>query len=1107
MVTTILTNPLGPRRSPAALCAAGPEENRNEQTTAQNMSFPLGFPQDPPFGEQTVPALFQPPLCPAMESSTQSKVAHDNVRGPRRCTSANDYNGDEMINSLVYYPDHVYYPDQFSYPDTRGRPFDSSEGERIAVATRVFTNGGNTQNSREHFHSQCVAPGTPVQTDTGVATPILPIVANTRNSREHFHSQCVAPQTPVQNHTGVATNRAQNFADDSVTVCVSSTQTAIAGPSGPASHNGSVSIAVAPVPTDNFIGSSFLGSSSMDTITKLVHLRTDTEDDGASKRSRSAQPPELAHVVPHSIADHPTRYGPQRSRSSSRNGRNSNPVSGFVQTKGTNDASPTPTSDIFTIGSPPGSAPSERKPGMTAQDLSTFTQMMRRQHDEILHRHQLEAKLHLDTAVSPTSTATHAVSEKARADSENLRADLGKMVQAQQAQLAHQLAQQQQAHNEALVGHQLEAQRLQERRDQQAASQLESVRSSFQNDINQLHFINQLQSQQVDVKLQAVATTMVQPQPTTIVPSSSHLSSCSSQLPTYAEQGREAPRAQIDSSTSDRRDKKDKKEKKDKRRGNSPPISVAGSSSAPQVLKAPLSDPPAHPQNVGGGGNPGGGGGGGNDNNAGDQQQQPARPTSHARRSQEHRGRRGDPGGDDDDGNSSSSSSDDEHPKRGGHRDGGDGDDGGSSGAEKPSRRKTRHHETLIVSKYKEADRISLKPCGHAGLARKWKMTVREEVTAASGRGQLVYEWILEVEKVGQSFDGLADSGLDFVSLDSKLSVAIGSVVSGDVAQDIFNRMETLGKNGKMITGRQKYFVYLSHLHYDVDHGSTYNILSLTNLAFEGDTKLAHFLRRYDEIINGLSEPISENVLRLNLYEKIKNSTLLQHDLAWFKRAADPSDDNHQKVRTHDWLLKVIRGRIKAAELEINASSVLKSLSHPASSVPGAVGAQATESKKDKKAKEKTYAAAAYAAGPDKGKGKGKGKGKDQPRTAPVVGQPPSTERLATLDKYSKEIKDQGLCLYFNKGKCTRSRDDCKFKHTYFSFKSIAGNAAPAAARPPLIKKEYTPKELAERAKTPCPFVAKPSGCTFGDKCHYNHEAKHGGVALAHACIAKGARR
>lgn len=175
-------------------------------------------------------------------------------------------------------------------------------------------------------------------------------------------------------------------------------------------------------------------------------------------------------------------------------------------------------------------------------------------------------------------------------------------------------------------------------------------------------------------------------------------------------------------------------------------------------------------------------------------------------------------------------------------------------------------------------------------------MTVREEVVAASGRAQEAWDWICEVEEDGQTVEGLAKSGPDFTSLDGKLSVTISSIVSGDVGQEIVNRIETLNKQKKMTTGRQTYFMVLGRLQYDHNHGFTYNIISIINLAFEGDRKLASFLRRCDMILNGLSTPIADDILRLQLYDKIKSYTLLQHDLAWFKRAEDPNDDNHHKV-------------------------------------------------------------------------------------------------------------------------------------------------------------------------------------------------------------------
>ena len=41
----------------------------------------------------------------------------------------------------------------------------------------------------------------------------------------------------------------------------------------------------------------------------------------------------------------------------------------------------------------------------------------------------------------------------------------------------------------------------------------------------------------------------------------------------------------------------------------------------------------------------------------------------------------------------------------------------------------------------------------------KWQATVRQEVVAASGRGQAAFEWMLEVERPGVNFDDLSSPG------------------------------------------------------------------------------------------------------------------------------------------------------------------------------------------------------------------------------------------------------------------------------------------------------------------------------------------------------------
>ena len=73
----------------------------------------------------------------------------------------------------------------------------------------------------------------------------------------------------------------------------------------------------------------------------------------------------------------------------------------------------------------------------------------------------------------------------------------------------------------------------------------------------------------------------------------------------------------------------------------------------------------------------------------------------------------------------------------------------------------------------------------------------------------------------------------------------------------------------------------------------------------------------------GLSAPIAEDILRLGLFDKIKNSKVLEHDLAHFRRAEDPVSPDHATVYTHDWLVNIIRSKIKTQELDVNAKSVM----------------------------------------------------------------------------------------------------------------------------------------------------------------------------------------
>ena len=321
-----------------------------------------------------------------------------------------------------------------------------------------------------------------------------------------------------------------------------------------------------------------------------------------------------------------------------------------------------------------------------------------------------------------------------------------------------------------------------------------------------------------------------------------------------------------------------------------------------------------------------------------------------------------------------------------------------------------------------------------------------------------------------------------------------------------------------MLTGRQKYWIVLNHLSYDAAHGFTPNILSITNLPWEGDAKLSFFFRKYEAILNGLAKPIDDDTLRLTLYDKIQSSQLLAHDLAHYKRAEDPYHPEHRTVYCHAFLLDCIRKKVKSMELDANAANIKSSIAGGGRGMlPGAVaddaagggggggGKLSNKEKRDKKKADKQAAAAANAApagtvGKGKGGGKGKGSGKGSVETrSPGKPKELSEKRKTDIKDNRKTIMDQGLCYKFQLGTCTITDGTCPHKHQYFSMKTLNGAAAPnggpkspRASTPP---KELSAEEKAKRKDMACPYKAE-GHCRWGDKCYYSHTKVAGGAAV-----------
>ena len=59
-----------------------------------------------------------------------------------------------------------------------------------------------------------------------------------------------------------------------------------------------------------------------------------------------------------------------------------------------------------------------------------------------------------------------------------------------------------------------------------------------------------------------------------------------------------------------------------------------------------------------------------------------------------------------------------------------------------------------------------------------------------------------------------------------------------------------------------------------------------------------------------------------------RGSQLLAHDIAWYKRAANPSDPFHSTVHNHEWLLQAIVNKVKEIETKGNAGAMAAVTGH-----------------------------------------------------------------------------------------------------------------------------------------------------------------------------------
>ena len=132
----------------------------------------------------------------------------------------------------------------------------------------------------------------------------------------------------------------------------------------------------------------------------------------------------------------------------------------------------------------------------------------------------------------------------------------------------------------------------------------------------------------------------------------------------------------------------------------------------------------------------------------------------------------------------------------------------------------------MTGARVKEADDINVPSYPQPQQYRSWRAAVRSEITAASGRGEVAFKWIVKTEKVETTFDELRNSD-GFDSLDAKLAAALTKIATGELGRRIMLMVEQEASKGRMLKGRQILWMIHENHELDEERGALYDFTDL----------------------------------------------------------------------------------------------------------------------------------------------------------------------------------------------------------------------------------------------------------------------------------------
>jgi hypothetical protein len=138
-------------------------------------------------------------------------------------------------------------------------------------------------------------------------------------------------------------------------------------------------------------------------------------------------------------------------------------------------------------------------------------------------------------------------------------------------------------------------------------------------------------------------------------------------------------------------------------------------------------------------------------------------------------------------------------------------------------------------------------------------LSLFDEVAAASGAPEEGFDWIIELQREGVSFDAMADSSR-FPTLDAKLATALTKILKGDLERRISLLKEEAIARGTPLRGRQILYLIFEQFKLNEHVKSSVDFQHLLAVSLNKDD-LRRFITTWDEVLAGVAYQVDARVL------------------------------------------------------------------------------------------------------------------------------------------------------------------------------------------------------------------------------------------------------